>query len=182
MSPSRAAREMSALELRREFDLAFSRPAAIEREAHEDLIVLSIADARYAVRVGEIAAIVRTPRVACVPSRSTALRGVIALRGELLPVFDLAELVGHRAEPEIGRWSLLAGQGERAALAFHHLDRFERVASTALSRPEAKSAGSGFSEDVVRLGRDVLPIINLSQVLVSLAAAEPRADRGREFA
>lgn len=168
MSPNRK-KAGSLDELRREFDLGFSRPAQIDGSAHEDLILFSIANERYAVRVREVKAILRTPRLACIPSRSSALRGIIAWRGELLPIFDLAELLGHPAQRELGAWSLLAGDTERAAFAFQHFERFERVAATAVSKEGPATSPRVVGEDVVRIARDILPIVSVSQVLANLA-------------
>lgn len=181
MSPAGRKQAISVDELRREFDLGFSRPAEFERDAHEDLLLLSIANERYAVRVSEVRAILRTPRLACVPSRSSALRGVIAWRGELIPVFDFAELLGHPAERELGRWILLAGDSERAAFALHHFERFERVPVSAVSKQEAHASPSGgASENVVRLAREIVPIISVNQVLADLAQEAGAANQEKE--
>jgi chemotaxis signal transduction protein len=181
MSPARSKQSISLDELRREFDLGFSRPTEFERHAQEDLLLFSVAGGRYAVRLGEVRAILQTPRLAWVPSGFSALRGVVAWRGELIPVFDFAELLGHPAERELGRWSLLAGDSERAAFAFHHFERFERVPVSALSKQDAQtSASGGTSENVVRLAREIVPIVSVNQVLANLAQEAGAANQEKE--
>ena len=160
--------QVTAAGLARDFDLGFSRAAEVEHAAEENLLVIELGAQPFAVRVSEVRAIVTTPRIACVPSSAPALLGIAGIRGEILPVFDLARLLGV-ANVERGlRWSLLAGDAERAALAFHHFDRFERVHATAVARFVPEGSSAPFVEEVVRLERGVVSIIRVARLLSGL--------------
>lgn len=159
---------MSAAELGREFDLSFSRAAELERPAEEKLLVLGLGSRRFAVRSRDVRAIVRTPRIARVPSPLPALLGIAGVRGEILAVFDLAKLLGVGDDEQGLRWSLLAGDAERAALAFPHFERFERVPSAAVARADAGELRVAFVEEVVRLNGEVLPIVGVERLLAGL--------------
>lgn len=160
--------QMTAAALAREFDLGFSRATDVERAPEVNLLVVQLGAQPFAVRASEIRAIVTTPRIAYVPSRAPALLGIGGIRGEILPVFDLARLLGIATEERALRWSILAGEVERAALAFHHFERFERVPATALSRSDQGGATAAFVEEVVRLERGVLSIIGIARLLAGL--------------
>ncbi|MCW8133316.1 MAG: hypothetical protein KIS92_23430 [Planctomycetota bacterium] len=51
------------------------------------------------------------------PSRAKALLGLTGLRGDLVPVYSLAQLLGY-ARAEEPAWLLLCGAGHRFGLAF----------------------------------------------------------------
>ena len=55
------------------------------------------------------------PRVFPIPNTPSWLRGLCNLRGDLVPVFDLRELLGTEAAGNDGRWVLVLGVGEEAA-------------------------------------------------------------------
>lgn len=158
----------SAAALAREFDLGFSRAADLEPPVEENLLILQLQSRPFAVRATGLRAIAPTPRIACVPSSSPALLGIAGIRGELVPVFDLAHLLGISPEERGLRWCLLVGESERAALAFRHFDGFVRCPASAVSRAEARDGLAPFLEEVVRLERGVLSIIDVARIFSGL--------------
>ena len=68
------------------------------------LLAFRIADRRFALDASRVAEVVRRPPVTRVPHAPPSLAGVAALRGRVLPVISLAELLG-------GEGSGVAGSG-----------------------------------------------------------------------
>ncbi|MBX5484753.1 MAG: purine-binding chemotaxis protein CheW [Myxococcaceae bacterium] len=63
--------------------------AAAVEESPEEYLAFRLADETYAVRIGVVREIVKVPPLTEVPRSSAELLGVINLRGEVLPVYDL---------------------------------------------------------------------------------------------
>jgi len=108
-------------QLRSDFDRGFA-VAPRSSEAHEFVIQIRVAGEVFAIRTCDIAGLVRSRKIVPVPSRTKELLGVTALRGTLIPVYDLAALLG--IPPGTGglSWLVLAPGDTPIALAF---DRFE---------------------------------------------------------
>lgn len=109
MSPARAFHEL-AEQLRHTFDQGFQVPPPPPAEQAEELLCLEVGEARYAVRLGALQGVFEMDRLTFLPSSSPHLVGLAGLRGEVVPVFDLASLLG-RPRASGARW-LLASRGE----------------------------------------------------------------------
>lgn len=103
--------------LREAFDRSYAQPPVLEAVRTEDLLAIRVAGNPYALRVAEIAGLFADRAVVPVPSAAPELLGVSGLRGAIVPVYDLAALLGcpARAAP---RWLVLARAREPVALAF----------------------------------------------------------------
>ncbi|HUB08521.1 MAG TPA: chemotaxis protein CheW [Myxococcales bacterium] len=73
-------------------DRALVAPADVD--AIEQFLCFRVAGERYAVDIGAVHEIVRPPPITEVPRSPRAVLGVISLRGEALPVFDVLSLLG----------------------------------------------------------------------------------------
>lgn len=80
-------------------------------------------DARYGFRIGELRFLLRPlekveviePVPTCpIPNTPRWFVGMINLRGNLLPVFDIKQLLG-ADNPEPAKWIMVFGRGSRAA-------------------------------------------------------------------
>ena len=114
----------TADELRAAFDRTFAEaPRAPLAEA--EVLVLHAGGRPCAIARDELAALQIDLPIVALPSPAPALLGVTSFRGELMPVWDLGQLV--HDEPARGRrWCAIA-RGETAAFAFDHLDGHLRV-------------------------------------------------------
>ncbi len=116
----------TADQLRQAFDRRFTE-APVARVGPLDVLVVRAGGAPYAIVRAEIAALRTDLGVVSVPSPSPALLGVVAVRGAILPVWDLGRLV--HGEPVTGRRWLAIVRGETAVVAIDVLDGHVRVAA-----------------------------------------------------
>ena len=121
MTTETAQRSKSVAELRLEFDNAFAASPAGAGEVRESLIALRVAGEALAVKTLHITGVTKGRRIVPVPSRVPGLLGLTALRGAVLPVYDLAALLGLPAAGE-GSWLLLTTPETPIGLTF---DEFE---------------------------------------------------------
>jgi chemotaxis signal transduction protein len=126
-------------ELRGAFDRTFAAPAHARLEDPVSLLRIEIGGQPFALRTLELSGLAADRRVVPVPSRRAELLGLAGLRGTLVPVFDLARLLGvprHEVEP---RWLALAGRENPLALAFDRLEGYVEVAPECLHPGETES-------------------------------------------
>jgi chemotaxis signal transduction protein len=105
----------AAREMRRTFDETFRRapePAA----AAEPLLAIRAGGEALAIRLDETRGFAKIPFVLPLPPGPPERLGLCGLRGQLLPVLDLAALLGAPASEPPG-WLILCGTVETLALA-----------------------------------------------------------------
>ena len=65
----------------------------------QQLVVLTLGEEEYALRIQQVQEIIRFAQPRAVASTEPWIRGVISLRGKIVPVFDLGLRLGLHAEP-----------------------------------------------------------------------------------
>jgi len=65
----------------------------------QQLVVLSLGDEEYALRIQQVQEIIRYTQPRAVASTDPWIRGVISLRGKIVPVLDLGVRLGLATEP-----------------------------------------------------------------------------------
>jgi chemotaxis signal transduction protein len=112
--------------LREDFDRSFTEPARRHDVEHAELLAVQAGGRPYALRLSQTAGLYPDRPVTPLPGPLSALLGVAGFGGTIVPVYDLAALLGHRL-PERPRWLVLASGAPPLALAFHGLDGHVRV-------------------------------------------------------
>jgi len=108
-------------ELRRAFDRSFAEPVdrGTGRAAHA--LAIRVGGLRYAVRLSGVAAVNTGWTVLPLPGSRPELLGLAGYRHELVPVYDLAALLGVSVSTA-SRWTVLAAGTDPVAFAFEGLD------------------------------------------------------------
>jgi chemotaxis signal transduction protein len=153
--------------LRDDFDASFRAPlhdsAAIR---HRDLLAIRVADAAYALQLTEVTGLHGAAKITRVPSAVPEFLGLLGVRGLLVPVYDLALLLGYH-EPQALRWVAQVRAEHPVGLAFPVLDGHFRVP---VSAPSASAeASGGHVREAVRLGPALHSIVDVSAVLSGLS-------------
>ncbi|WP_309119108.1 chemotaxis protein CheW [Paenibacillus sp.] len=114
----------------------------------EQFVELRIGDEKYAITIYKIKEIIRIPRITYVPGAGSQFKGIINLRGDVLPVIDLGETLGTRCDPEQKRARIIVIQDEGESLLGVIVDEVIKVTRYRELRPlpvSAKGANSRLS-------------------------------------
>lgn len=101
-------------ELRAAFDRGFAEAPAGDKRAALELLRIELAGEPHAIALADISSIHVDPKITAVPATAPELIGVIAVRGAIVPVYDLRALLG-LATTRAARWIVIA---HGAAFAF----------------------------------------------------------------
>ncbi|BCJ40216.1 hypothetical protein GCM10010168_30740 [Actinoplanes ianthinogenes] len=113
-------------QLRADFDHSFSVPARTLDDEGIELLAIGAGGRAYALRLSQTSGLYPDRPVTPLPTTVPALRGLAGFAGVVVPVYDLAALLGHPIADE-PRWLVLAAGAPPLALAFHQLDHHVRV-------------------------------------------------------
>jgi len=137
----------------------------------QQLVVFSLGSEEYALPIGAVHEIIRFTEPRSVASEVAWIRGVIGLRGKIIPIFDLAarlELAAGDSEP--GKIVIVeTGTGQVGVM----VDEVEEVLTTTSDQLEAVPTASTDSIDsIAKIGDRLVILLNPE----GLFARTPPAD------
>jgi purine-binding chemotaxis protein CheW len=146
-------------------------PAALERELH--LVIFELDSERYAVPIAMVREVVRVADITRVPDAPRHIRGVMNLRGRVLPVVELRTRMG--LDPaELTPASRVVVAEVRGRILGYLVDRVIQVTrlgeGSVVSAPEEVRAGSADAiTGVARRGDQLLLLLELDRILNTAA-------------
>jgi chemotaxis signal transduction protein len=153
--------------LRGDFDRSFAEPLRRHDEEHDELLAIRAGGRPYALRLSQTSGLHPDRPVTPLPGRLAALLGVAGFSGAIVPVYDLAALLGHpAADPP--RWLVLAAGAPPLALAFHDLDGHVQVRTDSIITEGHEGAGCV---------RGMVPLAGGSRPIVDVPAARAAVHR-----
>lgn len=169
--------------MREAFDRSFAEPAATDRAPGERLLLLRVAGHPYAIRMVEIAGVVADRRIVAVPTSVPGLLGVAGIRGGLVPVYGLAELLGHGADgrdPARARWIALGQAAELVGLAFADLEGQLSLPAEAIVTASAAAPADDAAPHLARTDDGVRPIVSVPTLIEAIRRRCQRARAAKE--
>jgi chemotaxis signal transduction protein len=153
--------------LARARDLARPTEVSIETSELTDVVVFHVAAGAYAVETTHTHHIIRISSLAPIPGSEGGLRGVCVYAGEIIPVFDVSDLLGEAGDPPSANgWALLLGSAEIELAVL--VDRIDSVRSIRTSQIEKLSRAALLSEAgnfIAGTLPEGLTVINAAQLL-----------------
>jgi chemotaxis signal transduction protein len=146
--------------LRGEFDHSFAQPVRNHEGEHVELLAIRAGGRPYAMRLSQTAGLHPDRPVTPLPGPLPALLGLAGFAGTVVPVYDLAALLGHPVADR-PRWLVLAAGSPPLGLAFHDLDGHVRVSAGAIVAEAAGDARRGSLRGMVSLPDGVRPIVDV---------------------
>jgi chemotaxis signal transduction protein len=162
-----------AAELREAFDRAFAAPEAAAGEAQLELLLIQVGGQGYALRLSQVLSLHADRRLVPVPSPRPDLLGLLGVRGQVAPVYDLGLLLGYDASPHL-RWVVLVRAATPLALAFEQFDAQLRVPQSALLATADAAAGHRFASASVATKNGARPVIDLAALAADLTSSKRR--------
>jgi purine-binding chemotaxis protein CheW len=137
----------------------------------QQLVVFSLGAEEYALPIAAVHEIIRFSEPRSVASEVAWVRGVIGLRGKIIPVFDLAarlELAGTGTEP--GKIVILATDGGQVGVMVDEVEEVLTVGSDQLE--PVPTANADTIDAIAKIGDRLVILLNPE----GLFAATPVAD------
>jgi len=138
-----------AAALRRSFDEGFAAPAISMNENQEGMLAIRVGADPYALLLSDIMGLYSDVRIIAVPSRVPQFKGIVGLRGIMVPVYDLAALMHYPPAPST-RWMVLAGGARPVGFAFESFEAHLRVPAASAQNGGDAGGGDGATRQYTR--------------------------------
>lgn len=148
--------------------------AAEERELH--LVVFRLGREEYAVPIASVREVVRVSDISRVPHAPEHIRGVMNLRGRILPVVEIRRRLGLEPIELTPTSRVVVADIERrvVGLLVDAVGQVTRVRESAVSAPpEEVRAGTEAVTGVARVGQRLLILLDLLRLLRADAPDSP---------
>jgi purine-binding chemotaxis protein CheW len=138
----------------------------------QQLVVFSLGTEEYALPIGTVSEIIRFTEPRTVASEAAWIRGVIGLRGKIIPIFDLAARMGLDTDSEPGKIVIVeTGTGQVGVM----VDEVEEVLTVAAGQLEAVPTANTDSIEAIAKIEDRLVILLNAEGLFARAGGEDLA-------
>jgi purine-binding chemotaxis protein CheW len=125
----------------------------------QQLVVFSLGSEEYALPIGTVHEIIRFSEPRSVASEVPWIRGVIGLRGKIIPIFDLAARMG--LEPsEPGKIVIVSSAAGQVGVMVDEVEEVLTVTSDQLE--EVPTANSDSIESIAKIGDRLVVLLNTS--------------------
>lgn len=127
------------------------------------LVTFSVGDGRYAAPVEEVAGLLDVDRLSRLPGRNPSMAGVVAFRGIVVPVLDLAAALGVEESHAAPGYAIVLERGtDRFALLVRGMPRLVPAREAQHKEHAAPAEGEGDGPPVNAVyeidGRDVVSL------------------------
>lgn len=137
-----------------------------EQANHQQLVVFTLGAEHYALPIHSVNEIIRYHEPRSVASRTDWVRGVISLRGRIVPVYDVATRLGIASELSENSKIVIVEAGAETAGVI--VDSVEEVLTVTHDQIEAApGADSSMIEAIVRIDDRLIVLLTLSTIFVT---------------
>ena len=144
-----------------------------EQANNQQLVVFTLGSEHYALPIQAVNEIIRYAEPRSVASRTEWVRGVISLRGRIVPVYDVAARLGVSSElTEQSKIVIVEAGAETAGVIVDSVEEVLTVSNDQIE--DAPGADSAMIEAIVRIDERLIVLLTLSTIFVAspdLAAA-----------
>jgi len=129
----------------------------------------------FGINVFKVREVIKTPQLTAAPHMPSAVKGMVSLRGSLIPVVDLADYAGFGSEIEKTVLILTEYNGKTQGFLVHSVDTILRIGWSDMKVPPAMISGQlrGLVTSVTELkGGRLVMMLDVERVLSELSPTD----------
>ena len=141
-----------------------------EEATTRQVVVFTLGAEQYALPIKQVQEIIRYTEPRSVASNDSSVRGVISLRGRIVPVHDLGSRLGTSSEPGEDSKIVIVETGEQIVGVI--VDAVEEVLTVAAGDlDEIPGADTSVMDSIAKLGDRLIVLLTPDTIFAGAAAA-----------
>lgn len=138
-----------------------------EQVNQKQLVVFTLGAEHYALPIGVVNEIIRYTEPRSVASRTDWVRGVISLRGRIVPVYDIAARLGLSSDlTEQSKIVIVEAGAETAGVIVDSVEEVLTVTDAQIE--DAPGADSAMIESIVRIDDRLVVMLTMSAIFADV--------------
>lgn len=136
-----------------------------------EVVMFQIGDQTFGINVLKVREIIQPLPITTIPKSHEHIKGVIHLRGEIIPVIDLRKVLHISPKSESERDKIIISQFNQIFIAFHvhHVERIYRLSWEQIEKPHEISTGaSDYTLGMIPTGDDMAILLDFEKILVEI--------------
>ena len=134
-----------------------------EQANHQQLVVFTLGAEHYALPIQAVNEIIRYAEPRSVASRTDWVRGVISLRGRIVPVYDVATRLGITSElTDQSKIVIVEAGAETAGVIVDNVEEVLTISDDQIE--DAPGADTTMIEAIVRIDERLIVLLTLSTI------------------
>lgn len=137
-----------------------------------EVIVFAIGDGVFGINVMKVREIINPLPITKVPNSHQNVEGIIRLREEILPVVDLAKVIGFPQSQHPEQDKLIVAELNKMKVAFHvhSVSRIHRISWEQIEKPTKLSQGlEGATIGVVKMDENMILLLDYEKIVVDIS-------------
>ena len=135
------------------------------------VLLFNVGDTYYGLPVIRIESIIAAPDPTPVAGAPHYVLGMFNLRGRVLPIVDLAGVLGQHDDEPAERVVVVQSRESAIGLAVRSVSEVASIAADDVDETPAALRGSGWLNGVYRRGDDLVSLLDLDAIVHSVDAA-----------
>lgn len=121
----------------------------------------------FAINVFKVQEVVRLPALRAIPQRHPHVKGVVSLRGQTIPVIDLAQAIGMRPSVIDENSNIIVTEYNRSVQAFlvSSVERIVNLNWEAIQPPPSGAGRSHYLTAITKVDDHIVEVIDVEKVL-----------------
>ncbi len=136
---------------------------------NKQLVTFAIDTEEYGLEILKVQEVVRLPHITRLPRAPLFIKGVINLRGNIIPIIDLREKFGLKSEKytETTRVIIIEVVDKKLGMIVDNVSQVVRVAESSIAPPPPMISGEAnqYLAGVVRLDERLIILLNVENIL-----------------
>ena len=125
----------------------------------------------FGINVLKVREIINAVQVTPIPNSHPDVEGIIRLREEVLPVVDLAKVLGiqQSEDPKMDKFIIAELNQVKIAFRVHHVSRIYRISWEQIEKPTDLSAGNqAYAIGIIKLEEQMLILLDFEKIVVEI--------------
>ena len=150
----------------------------------QQLVVFDLADEDYAINIATVESIIKIQSITLLPHSKAYIKGVINLRGAVLPVIDLRIRFGLEPQPATRQTRIMVVNMSKlkVGVVVDSVSEVLRVPDDCIEAlpPTVSAVNSTYLKNIINFEKRLIILLDLSRIIdideqQSLAALQPKA-------
>ncbi|MDH4128504.1 MAG: chemotaxis protein CheW [Spirochaetota bacterium] len=142
---------------------------ASQKESLKQLVTFSVKDEEFGLDILQVQEVLRLPQITVLPKAPSFIKGVIDLRGSIIPIIDLREKFGldHEKYSDTTRVIIVDITNKKIGMVVDNVSQVVRVPESYISPPPSmiQKGITDYLDGVVRLEDRLIILLNVDALL-----------------